>query len=354
VRPADPDFLRSFAVPTSRWLALALFALLALGSPGRLLAQSEEEQAKALFRQGVEASDAGRWAEAADAFSRSLELVERPSTLFNLITALHQQARYREALGRAERYLMVARAPEDAAKRAQVQKLIVEMKDAMGTLALRIEPASAQVVVDDLAVPPRSWSQVYLSPGRHEVTVTADGFAAHSEVLTVERHVRTQLIVKLKRPAAAAVPITVAPAATPEAPRAAPVQTPERMRIDLQMKLLTLRRDLERAREAHAAANRRKPLIFAGLGVAAVVAGTILIVNNDETRMDLIGGGVIGGGAIFLIIGGVSGIVRLGKRNKWSHRMEQIEQDIKVAEEQLDFAITLSPELSAASMRLRF
>jgi tetratricopeptide (TPR) repeat protein len=329
-------------------LLILVFALL---GPGAALAQSEEEQAKALFRQGVEASDAGRWAEAVEAFSRSLSLVERPSTLFNLLTALREQARYREALPVGERYLVVSKDAADAQKRAQVQRLITEMKDAMGTLVLRVEPPNATVEVDAIVVPPRSYPQVFLSPGRHELSAQAEGYLPQHETVTIERHVRSQVAVKLRPPE-----VTVGHVAPAPGPAFIPTtkSAADRTRLDLQMKLLTLRRDLERAQEAYVAANRRRPLILTGLGVAAIVAGGIMVGVSDNENNALIGGAVIAGGGIICIMAGVSGLVRLSKRKRWSNRIDQLSADIKVTEQQLDFTMTLTPGHQAAGLRLTF
>jgi tetratricopeptide (TPR) repeat protein len=331
--------------------AFSLFILVfVLLGPGAARAQSEEEQAKALFRQGVEASDSGRWAEAVEAFTRSLALVERPSTLFNLLTALREQARYREALPVGERYLVVAKAAEDAPKRALVQRLIAEMKDAMGTLVLRVEPAGAEVQVDNIAVPPRSLPQLYLSPGRHDLVVRADGYVPHQETVTIERHIRSQVAVRLKRPE---VPAAAVVAAVP-APAPTTKSHADRTRLDLQMKLLTMRRDLERAQEAHNNANRRKPLILAGLGVASILAGGLVIAKADGEAAPLAGGGVIAVGGVLLIMGGVSGLVRVGKRKHWSKRIDQLKADIEVTEKQLDFTLQVGSGLQSAGLRLTF
>jgi tetratricopeptide (TPR) repeat protein len=329
-------------------LFILVFALLL---PGLAHAQSEEDQAKALFRQGVEASDAGRWAEAVEAFTRSLSLVERPSTLFNLLTALREQARYREALPIGERYLVVAKAAEDAPKRAQVQRLITEMKDAMGTLVLRVEPAGAEVQVDDIAVPPRSFPQLYLSPGRHELVVRAEGYTPHQETITIERHIRSQVAVKLKRPE---VPAVVAAPVPAPGPQPATKSQADRTRLDLQMKLLTMRRDLERAQEAYNNANRRKPLILAGLGVAGILAGSLVLTKGEGDGPVLGGIGTIAVSGVLLIMGGVSGLVRVGKRKHWSKRIDQLNADIGVTEQQLDFTINLGAGAQSAGLRLTF
>ena len=80
-------------------MALTLWALGAL-VPHVVHADARDDEARALFEKGLEASDAQHLAEAVDAFRRSLSLVERPSTRFNLVTALFRQGQYREALER--------------------------------------------------------------------------------------------------------------------------------------------------------------------------------------------------------------------------------------------------------------
>src|SRR5262245_12309570 len=98
-------------------VCLAVFALGLWASP--LAAQSPDEQARALFEQGLAASDAQRWLEAASLFQRSRELVERPSTLFNLVVVLHRLGRYRDGLEAGSAYLRIA-GSENGEKRAQI------------------------------------------------------------------------------------------------------------------------------------------------------------------------------------------------------------------------------------------
>ncbi len=65
-------------------------------------------EARALFARGSELANERRFSEAAEAFSRSAELLERPSTLFNLGLCHYALGRHGAALEVLERYVAIA------------------------------------------------------------------------------------------------------------------------------------------------------------------------------------------------------------------------------------------------------
>jgi hypothetical protein len=160
----------------------ALALVLAQAAP--LAAQSPEEQARALFEQGLAASDAQRWDEAAVLFQRSRELVERPSTLFNLVVVLHRLGRYRDGLEAGSAYLRIA-GSESGDKRAEIDRLLSEMQLAVGSLRLKIQPRAARVTLD--GAPLAEPYAVALDPGRHVLSVSAKGHEPETRQLVVER-----------------------------------------------------------------------------------------------------------------------------------------------------------------------
>jgi hypothetical protein len=173
------------------WIA-ALAMLLAGALP--LRAEAPQEQARALFEQGLTASDARRWDEAAALFQRSRELVERPSTLFNLVVVLHRLGRFREGLDAGSAYLRSAGA-ETGERRAEVDRLLSEMQLAVGSLRLRVQPRGARVVLDGvtLAEP----HALALDPGTHVLLVSAQGHESERRELVVERGGRYTLEITL-------------------------------------------------------------------------------------------------------------------------------------------------------------
>ena len=321
--------------------------LLSATLPLAARADSQDTEARALFEKGLEASDAQHWAEAVDAFRRSLALVERPSTRFNLVTALYRQGEYREALEAAELYLAQTDPGKDAAKRAEVQKLVDEMRATMGTLLIDVEPRNAQARVDGRPIGEnRPRHEVTLEPGPHEVILSADGYAPRLETVTVEKGVRTLVAIKL-------IPLVTAPA--PGAAGAGP-QVPDmaeaRRRNDLQMRILELNTQITRLQEGIDAANRRKPLVLLGLGLGFAVTGVIMATANDDegsiisgTILSLVGGSL-------LLSAGISGLVRRSKRNKFQHRLDDAKKEKQ--ELQLELVAGLTPGRQMAGLALRF
>lgn len=108
----------------SIWLVLVVLSMGLPALSGHAQAQhTVEAQARALFDQGVAASDEERWADAAARFEQSLGLLERPSTVFNLIGALYRVGRYEEGLRFVQRYLEITDPVSDAARRQEAEAL---------------------------------------------------------------------------------------------------------------------------------------------------------------------------------------------------------------------------------------
>ncbi|MDB4976949.1 MAG: hypothetical protein JWN48_5290 [Myxococcaceae bacterium] len=109
---------------------LALLALVCLswlgGSVGkRAHAQPADsnQEARTTFEQGVEASRAQHWEEAREKFERSLALVPKPSTMFNLALAYLKLGLGRQALAQLDAFEHAATPGEHAAMLARAQVL---------------------------------------------------------------------------------------------------------------------------------------------------------------------------------------------------------------------------------------
>jgi len=104
-----------------RWCGLMLLLALSLG-PARALAD-EKQDARTTFERGVEASRAQRWEEAREQFQRSLQLVPKASTMFNLAVADIKLGLGREALEQLAAFEQAATDEHGAMlERAQVLK----------------------------------------------------------------------------------------------------------------------------------------------------------------------------------------------------------------------------------------
>lgn len=142
-------------------------------------AHAQEEEARALFSQGVEAASAERWDEAIDRFQRSFALIERPGTAYNLAVALDRAGRAGEAAEMLETYFRIA--PADDSRMAEAQALRTELASRLATLTLTVSPEDASVEIDGTPREGSGGVRTYaLDPGAHTIVVAADGYATQS------------------------------------------------------------------------------------------------------------------------------------------------------------------------------
>lgn len=138
-------------------------------------ASPDEARARELFQQGVAFSRTEQWAEALARFRASAALVERPSTLLNIATALQGLGRARECIAAIDRYFLIA--PEtDTEPRARAAALRTAMQESLARVALAILPADAEVLVDGEPVDAQHVGQLLLDPGTHAFIVQREGY----------------------------------------------------------------------------------------------------------------------------------------------------------------------------------
>jgi hypothetical protein len=330
-------------------LAFVVAALwsLSLLTAHEVRADSRDDEARVLFEKGVEASDAQHWVEAIDAFRRSLALVERPSTRFNLITALYRHGEYQEATEVARAYLSLTDPEKDKAKRAEVEKLLADMRDDIGTLVLDITPSNAQVRIDGTLLPAGQRHELPLTPGKHEVILSAEGYAPRIETVTVDKGVRTLVLLRLT-PLANVTPGTQAASG----PQSQADLLEVRRRNELHVRVVELDREMAKLSDAIAAANRKKPLIYLGLGTAFLIGG-ITTSSVAETEGAQLGGipFAIAGGS-FLLASLVSGLVRRSKRGHYQRRLDRFAAEKEALKLELDALV--APQQQSVGLRLRF
>ncbi|UJR82708.1 Hypothetical protein I5071_47730 [Sandaracinus amylolyticus] len=169
-------------------------------------------QARALFEEGVALSDRGDYEAAVERFQRSLALVERPSTLFNLGVALRELRRDEEAIAALERFLEIADESFDEVPRTQARSWIESMRRALaergGTLVLEIDPPDAHVRVDGFDVTGESPIVLDVASGTHHVEVSADGVGAQRFDVVLEAGGRETRRVVLGAPSSRGLDLT--------------------------------------------------------------------------------------------------------------------------------------------------
>jgi hypothetical protein len=167
------------------------------------------DEARALFEQGIAFSEEERWGEAVEYFRRSRQLVERPSTVFNMAVALLRLGRPTDALDALRDYLRIA-GPEEEERRAEARRMLELALSSTAELRLFVAPAGAEVRVDGARTAGDGPERVItLDPGTHTLHVSASGHTAHtSEVslLTGERATRSIDLEPVVQPADPIVP----------------------------------------------------------------------------------------------------------------------------------------------------
>jgi hypothetical protein len=137
---------------------------------------AEQKEAAKLFDQGVTLSDEGKWSEALEAFRKSDALRPSLSARFNLAATMRALGRYVEAKRTLEKILADGPTwdpPIKPALKADVEKLLGEVRPNVVSLKVKVTPASAEVSVDGLPLERASDGASELDPGRHVFVVTA-------------------------------------------------------------------------------------------------------------------------------------------------------------------------------------
>lgn len=169
--------------------AATLLALLALAQPAAAqdeaqASPSDETAAREAFEEGRAHALAERWPAAVTAFQRSASLLERPSTLFNLASALVRVGRSLEVLKVLTRLEAIADPRRDRALLEGVAPLRETAAASLRHVVVVVTPGAARLEVDGQAAAgqgPR-W-ELTLDPGPHSITATLDAFeTAHAEL----------------------------------------------------------------------------------------------------------------------------------------------------------------------------
>lgn len=165
----------------------ALIAGITLGSGVATAAEvsaSARAEAKRHYEEAKQLVKAEAFEEAATAFQRAYELAPHFEVLYNLgqcHVALGQPIQAAETL---TRYLAEGGERIAVVRRAEVEKEIERQRANIGELVLSVEPASATVEIDGVAVQaPKLGSPFPVTVGRHVISVTAPGY--QPKVLTV-------------------------------------------------------------------------------------------------------------------------------------------------------------------------
>ncbi|MCK6548994.1 PEGA domain-containing protein [Myxococcota bacterium] len=169
------------ALPGRVGLAIvAALALVTTDVPVAFAAPTPEALAegKRAFDEGVALLEDARYADAARALERSVELFESPSAVYNLGLAYRGLGALTRAIARFERFLVIATAQHDAL-RTGAKNLLAELERDLAHVRVELRGAPETVTLDGapLALPsPSATLTLTLDPGDHELVATRRGF----------------------------------------------------------------------------------------------------------------------------------------------------------------------------------
>jgi len=221
----------------SRWafaVALVLFA-----GPVYADAAADIAAARSLGIEGVKLADAGNCAEAVDKLARAEALHHAPTILGRLGECQVELGKLVEGTEHLQKVVREPLAPNaPAAFVAAVErakKVLAVAQPKIAQLTLVIEPATATVTIDGVAISAASIGTPRpIDPGAHEITVSAPGFTtatskivlAVSEVRKLERKLEPVPVVEPKVEPKPVEPAVAPPPPPPVAKPAPPTKDP--------------------------------------------------------------------------------------------------------------------------------
>lgn len=145
----------------------------------------EEQQARALFDQGLALSDEGKWSEALSVFKKSDELQHSANVRFNMIASYRALGRYVEAKRLAD--ALLAKGVDDKPLKPGLQKEVEKLRDEVSpkivTAVIRRNPADGAIEIDGTLYIVGSDGRIELDPGRHVFVLKKSGY----ETITVSK-----------------------------------------------------------------------------------------------------------------------------------------------------------------------
>jgi tetratricopeptide (TPR) repeat protein len=212
-------------------------------------ASSEADEYEALIASALDHYQRGRFIEARALFQQAHELYPSARPLRGIGLCAFELGDYAAAVRHLDAAMHELRRPLDDGLRAETGKVLDRARAFVGTLELRVSPPDARVTV---GAQHGVVGALVLNPGVHVVRVQAPG------------HVPQEQRVRVRGGQTTALVIALAPQATPALPGPPPAAAPHPQR-----------------------AARTGPLLLGGLGVAALVGGTITALLTASAKDDL-------------------------------------------------------------------
>jgi hypothetical protein len=136
--------------------------------------ESADAAARSAFASGLAASRAERWADAEREFRRSVSLVRRPSTLYNLALSLYMERRFRECLPVLDEVFRTNDGSGDPRYAEYARALLTRVRSELSVVRLLVDPPNARVRIDgEAAREVGSERSLEVLPGMHDAEVSA-------------------------------------------------------------------------------------------------------------------------------------------------------------------------------------
>ena len=159
------------------WLCLAL-VLVPAGAEAQETGEGEEASergaARVLFQEGVELSDEGRWAEAAERFGRALDITDSAVVRFNLSSALTELGRLTEASEHLRHVIRDEEAQPEV--REAARERLAELEPRLARLTIHVRGAATEVQLNGQPISRAIYGvPMPVDPGPHTVTLERGG-----------------------------------------------------------------------------------------------------------------------------------------------------------------------------------
>lgn len=170
----------------NRWAAWLGIGLWILAVPAAAEERANAAEAARHFDRGYLMAQQGSLEAAIQEFEQAYALRPHPSVLYNLGQAYAASGRAAQAVVTLKKYLEDADPKLDAERRVQAAALMDYQSQRVGMLALKVEPAGAEIDLDgsSLGKAPLAGA-VAVTAGVHGLTVTAPGHLPRSSRVTI-------------------------------------------------------------------------------------------------------------------------------------------------------------------------
>jgi hypothetical protein len=150
-----------------------------------------------VISQAVSEYSAGHWEEAYLLFRKAHDLNPSARTWRGLGLTAFELRRYVEAAGQLESALIDPRRPLTSTQRDEVTQLLERCRDYISVYRIKVNPATAEVLVDGKAQSLRD-GKLSLDPGAHTVVVRATGYEERRQELRSDAGARDELSIELQ------------------------------------------------------------------------------------------------------------------------------------------------------------